>query len=140
MMRYGTPPRGRVRLGVTGVHAGPAAQRAEPSDFTNSVISIRPIVPEWRRRRQRGVRPGRSGMRITLPRAFLAATVVRCLFERTLMTPQARRLSALRRVVAKGGVQAMLVSSPYNVRYFSGFTGEDSYLLVGRTWATLLTD
>lgn len=56
------------------------------------------------------------------------------------MTPQARRMSALRRVFAKGGAQSMLVSSQCNVRYFSGFTGEDSYLLVGRAWATLLTD
>ncbi len=34
----------------------------------------------------------------------------------------------------------MLVTDPVNVRYFSGFTGEDSYLLVGRRWVRLLTD
>ncbi len=34
----------------------------------------------------------------------------------------------------------MLLTSPHNVRYCSGFTGEDSFLLVGRRWVRLLTD
>ena len=36
--------------------------------------------------------------------------------------------------------QAMLVSNPHDVRYLSGFTGEDSWLLFGRDWARLITD
>ena len=34
----------------------------------------------------------------------------------------------------------MLLSAGDHVRYFSGFTGEDSFLLVGPRWVTLLTD
>ena len=34
---------------------------------------------------------------------------------------------------------ALLVGRP-SVRYFSGFSGEDSYLLVGPRWVRLLTD
>ena len=41
---------------------------------------------------------------------------------------------------AKEGIDALLVTSPANVRYLSAFSGEDSYLLVGRGWAVLLTD
>ncbi len=51
-----------------------------------------------------------------------------------------KRLSALRRVCRGARVEAMLLTSREHVRYFSGFTGEDSYLLVGRGWVTLLTD
>lgn len=51
-----------------------------------------------------------------------------------------RRLSALRRLCRRRGVGAALLTSPHSVRYFSGFSGQDSYLLVGRRWARLLTD
>ena len=51
-----------------------------------------------------------------------------------------RRVSALRRVCRKGKVGAVLLTAREHVRYFSGFTGEDSALLVGPRWATLLTD
>jgi Xaa-Pro aminopeptidase len=42
--------------------------------------------------------------------------------------------------MVKERVGAMLLTNPFNVRYFSGFTGEDSYLLVGGRWVRLLTD
>jgi len=38
------------------------------------------------------------------------------------------------------GIDVLLVTDPANVRYLSGFTGEDSALLAGCGWATLLTD
>ena len=37
-------------------------------------------------------------------------------------------------------LDALLVTHPPDVGYLSGFTGEDSYLLVGRGWASLITD
>jgi Xaa-Pro aminopeptidase len=42
--------------------------------------------------------------------------------------------------LAEMKVEALLVTAPANVRYLSGFTGEDSALLVGQRWAVLLTD
>lgn len=39
-----------------------------------------------------------------------------------------------------GKVDAMLLTGRHNVRYCSGFTGDDSYLLAGRRWARLITD
>ena len=50
------------------------------------------------------------------------------------------RLSALRRLAGKRKLDAVLLTCGRHVRYFTGFTGEDSYLLVGRRWARLLTD
>ncbi|MFW6154112.1 MAG: M24 family metallopeptidase [Planctomycetota bacterium] len=50
-----------------------------------------------------------------------------------------RRRRLLRRLTGEGA-DAMLVTSPSNVRYLSGFGGEDSWLLVGRGWSVLLTD
>ena len=40
----------------------------------------------------------------------------------------------------KAGIDALLVSGPHNVRYLSGFTGEDSALLVSRRRSVLITD
>ena len=37
-------------------------------------------------------------------------------------------------------VQALLVTRPEDVSYLSGFTGDDSWLAVGRGWAVLITD
>jgi Xaa-Pro aminopeptidase len=51
-----------------------------------------------------------------------------------------RRVAALRRLCRARGVGAVLLTDRHSVRYFSGFTGEDSFLLVGRRWARLLTD
>jgi Xaa-Pro aminopeptidase len=38
------------------------------------------------------------------------------------------------------GVDALLVTSPVNVRYLTGFTGEDSFLVVGRGLTVLISD
>jgi Xaa-Pro aminopeptidase len=51
----------------------------------------------------------------------------------------ARRRRLVRRLVELR-IDALLVTAPANVRYLSGFTGEDSALVVGRRWAALVTD
>jgi Xaa-Pro aminopeptidase len=51
-----------------------------------------------------------------------------------------RRLAAVRKLMRSGKVEAMLLTEPHNVRYCSGFTGEDSYMLLGKRWARLITD
>ncbi len=43
-------------------------------------------------------------------------------------------------MMRSGKVDAMLLTEPHNVRYCSGFTGEDSFLLLGKRWTRLLTD
>ena len=53
--------------------------------------------------------------------------------------PVARRRRLANRLGLSAGF-ALLVSDPLDVGYLSGFTGEDSYLLVGRGWGCLLTD
>ncbi len=54
--------------------------------------------------------------------------------------PYAQRRRRLCRRFEDERLDALLVTSPFDVRYLSGFTGEDSYLLIGRSWAVLLTD
>ena len=49
----------------------------------------------------------------------------------------ARRDRLLRRLKT-AGVDALLVTSTVNVRYLTGFTGEDSYLLIGRSVVVLV--
>ena len=51
-----------------------------------------------------------------------------------------RRRAAMKRCAAEGKIDALLVSRPVDVRYLSGFTGDDSMLLVGGSWASLITD
>ena len=51
----------------------------------------------------------------------------------------ARRERLLRRLKT-AGVEALLVTSPSNVRYLTGFTGEDSDLVIGRSVAVLVSD
>jgi len=51
-----------------------------------------------------------------------------------------RRRDKLRRVLKKAGADALLVTNFTNVTYLTGFTGEDSYLLVRRDGDVLLTD
>jgi Xaa-Pro aminopeptidase len=51
----------------------------------------------------------------------------------------ARRERLLRRLKT-AGVEALLVTSPFNVRYLTGFTGEDSELVIGRKLAILVSD
>ena len=55
--------------------------------------------------------------------------------------PVAVRVAGLRQEMARRKVEAMLITSPIDVGYLSGFTGDDSWLLVGvvgRPW--LITD
>ena len=50
------------------------------------------------------------------------------------------RLDKLRKAIAEQELDAMLVSSPENRRYLSGFTGSAGYLLISQTDAVLATD
>ncbi len=51
-----------------------------------------------------------------------------------------RRRGALRKATAEAKVDAFLVSRTEDVRYLSGFTGDDSFLMLGRRLAVLVTD
>lgn len=51
-----------------------------------------------------------------------------------------RRRSVLSRARRKRSLDAVLVTTPRDVSYLSGFTGEDSFLLFSRRWCVLLTD
>jgi Xaa-Pro aminopeptidase len=51
-----------------------------------------------------------------------------------------RRRGLLRRRMIKEGIEALLVTSTTNVTYLTGFTGDDSYLLVTGGDAVLLSD
>ncbi len=51
-----------------------------------------------------------------------------------------QRRQRLRRQLKTLGVEALLVTNPTNVTYLTGFTGEDSYLLVGREQDLLVSD
>ena len=53
--------------------------------------------------------------------------------------PRARR-DRLRRLVRKLGAEALLVTDFINVTYLTGFTGDDSYLLIFRDGEILLSD
>ncbi len=55
------------------------------------------------------------------------------------MDYQARR-ERLRKGLKKAGVDALLVTDFTNVTYLTGFTGDDSYLLVRRDGETILSD
>jgi Xaa-Pro aminopeptidase len=52
----------------------------------------------------------------------------------------AARRNRLLRLIKTAGVDALLVTSPFNVRYLTGFTGEDSHLLVGPSLTVLVSD
>ena len=56
------------------------------------------------------------------------------------MTLTANRLRKLRRKLLALKCDAMLVTDVSNVRYVTGFTGEDSYALIGEDAGELLTD
>lgn len=59
-------------------------------------------------------------------------------------TAQRARLAARRRAVARLAARERahlaVITRRQDVSYLSGFTGEDSWLLVGRGWARLITD
>lgn len=50
------------------------------------------------------------------------------------------RRNKLRRAVARAGADAILVTDFRNVTYLTGFTGDDSYLMLRREGETLLSD
>lgn len=50
------------------------------------------------------------------------------------------RLAAVRRLLVDRGLDAALVGEPHDVRYLSGFRGEDASLLVGMESAFICTD
>ncbi len=56
------------------------------------------------------------------------------------MTSSASRLKKLRTRVRQHGADALLVTNFHNVTYLTGFTGEDSFLLVTLDSATLVSD
>jgi Xaa-Pro aminopeptidase len=52
----------------------------------------------------------------------------------------ARRRKVLSKAVTHALLQGFLVTNPVDVGYLSGFTGDDSFLLIGKNWSVLLTD
>lgn len=50
------------------------------------------------------------------------------------------RLSRARAAIAEAGLDALLVTNPYNRRYLSGFTGTSGWVLLGAETASLATD
>jgi Xaa-Pro aminopeptidase len=56
------------------------------------------------------------------------------------MTSHASRRSRLRKLVSQAGVDALLVTNFKNVTYLTGFTGDDSFLLVTESGETLISD
>jgi Xaa-Pro aminopeptidase len=54
--------------------------------------------------------------------------------------PHAARRRSLARQLKPLGLDALVVSNPVNVTYLTGFTGEASYLIVGRNKQLLVTD
>lgn len=56
------------------------------------------------------------------------------------MTIFQKRRNRLRKWLSRSGCDAMLVTNETNVRYLTGFTGDDSYLLVDQQTDLLLSD
>lgn len=54
--------------------------------------------------------------------------------------PQSTRRDRLRRLLKKSGLRSLLVTNFANVTYLTGFTGDDSYLLITATDEILITD
>lgn len=52
----------------------------------------------------------------------------------------ARRRRRLSRLLKEEGVDVLLVSNPFNVTYLTGFSGDSSYLILGRTRTVLVSD
>lgn len=51
-----------------------------------------------------------------------------------------KRVARLRRLLRQLDLPALLISNPVNVTYLTGFTGEDSFLLITATDAVLVSD
>ena len=60
--------------------------------------------------------------------------------KRRRTRPSLERTARLRRALRRRDVPAMLLTDPVDVSYLSGFTGEDSWLVVGKGKGHLLTD
>ena len=58
----------------------------------------------------------------------------------TAERPEGRRLDHLRRSLERGKQPALLISGLPNIRYLTGFTGSNGYLLVAPDIVTLFTD
>src|SRR6478672_8193045 len=56
------------------------------------------------------------------------------------MNHPARRRDDVRHALVEEGLDALLVSQPLNVTYLTGFTGESSFLVLGRDRAVLVSD
>ncbi len=56
------------------------------------------------------------------------------------MSVYSARLQKLQRLLRELSSTHLLITSPFNVTYLTGFSGEDSFLLVGKTGATILSD
>src|SRR5262245_30171530 len=56
------------------------------------------------------------------------------------MEPFARRRELLAGTVVEEGLDACLISSPVNVSYLTGFSGDSSFLIVGRQRSILVSD
>ncbi len=54
--------------------------------------------------------------------------------------PQARRLTALEAFLSRKGIDALLITSPPNLRYFTGFTGGEGVFLASPPEWTLFVD
>lgn len=50
------------------------------------------------------------------------------------------KIDAVREILTRYDLDAVLVSCPYNLRYISGFSGGEGYLFISRKKAVLLTD
>jgi len=51
-----------------------------------------------------------------------------------------RRVGAIRRQLSRGRLDGLILTKPANVTYVTGFSGEDSWALIGRGAVYLLTD
>src|SRR5947209_4168350 len=52
----------------------------------------------------------------------------------------AQRRDRLRQTLGEEGLAALLITQPLNVTYLTGFTGESSFLVLGRERAVLVSD
>jgi Xaa-Pro aminopeptidase len=52
----------------------------------------------------------------------------------------ARRRAVLRQAAKQRQTSATLITNPQDVGYLTGFTGNDSFLLLGKGWTVLITD
>jgi Xaa-Pro aminopeptidase len=53
---------------------------------------------------------------------------------------KAERLAAARRLLTRRGLDVLIVTAVPDVRYLSGFRGDDACLLIARDWALIATD